>query len=250
MKLFERVVEKVINKLEYYESPIAAKYRSLTHFVFEIEGVKIPMGDYISPKVQRAFHYSCYERPELEMLKTHLAADDVVLELGTGVGLLSIYCAKQIGSNRVFSFEANPQLEKHIKKNYEFNHVCPHLDICLLDHTAGEQNFYITKDFWASSTVYPKSSKVKEVVKIPIKSFNAKVQQIDPTFLIIDIEGGEYQLLQNANLHNVRKVMIEVHTFSLSESEVESVKSKFLNDGFKLIHKYVDIGQEVLLLQR
>jgi FkbM family methyltransferase len=250
MKLLSQVIEKVINKLEYHESPLAAKYRSLTHFTFEIEDIKIPMGDYISPKVQRSFHYGCYEKPEIEALKSHLTKDDIVMELGTGIGLLSIFCAKRNGSKKVFSFEANPELEQYIRKNYELNHVSPSLDICLLDHTTGERDFYITKDFWASSTIYPINQKIAKVVKVPVKSFNAEVQQINPTFLILDIEGGEYHLLQNADLHNIHKIIIEIHTMSLNEFKAQDLKLKLLNLGFKIADKFVDIGQEVLFLQR
>ncbi|WNZ27667.1 FkbM family methyltransferase [Leptolyngbya sp. NK1-12] len=252
MKLLDQVIEKVINKLEYHESPLAAKYRSFIHFAFEIEGIKIPMGDHISPKVQRAFHYSCYERPEIETLKSYLASDDVVMELGTGLGLLSIYCAQKIGSDRIFSYEANPRLEPYIRKNYQLNQVSPSLDICLLSNTTGEQDFYITKDFWASSTVPPVHYEVAEVVKVPVKSFDVEVQRIDPTFLIVDIEGGEYSLIENFNLRNsnICKIMIEIHTMSLSSHEVEALKSKLFNAGFKLVSDYVDIGQEVAFLQR
>jgi len=37
------------------------------------------------------------------------------------------------------------------------------------------------------------------------------VQKINPTFLIIDIEGGEDELLKYADFHNVRKLIIELH---------------------------------------
>jgi len=73
------------------------------------------------------------------------------MEIGTGLGLLSSYCAKQIGEDKVFTFEANPALEQTIKTNYALNHVAPKLEMGLIGDSPGFSTFYVGKKFWSSS---------------------------------------------------------------------------------------------------
>jgi FkbM family methyltransferase len=94
-----------------------------------------------------------YEYWELQILKSSLKPTDTVMEIGTGLGLLSAYCAKRIGSDRVFTYEGNPEQEQHIRRTYALNQVCPILDICLVGREVGEQKFYVSNDFWDASTV-------------------------------------------------------------------------------------------------
>lgn len=60
-----------------------------------------------------------------------LDADDVVMDVGTGIGLVATLCAQRIGSERVYTYEANPALERPIRETFELNRVSPHLEMCM-----------------------------------------------------------------------------------------------------------------------
>jgi len=219
------------------KTKIKRRYNVITQpKIVNIQDIKIPIGAHISEKIRRAMYVGEYESQEMKAIKSHLSPNDIVMELGTGIGLISSYCAKKIGSERVFTYEANPTLENFIHKTYELNHVSPQLEICILGEKAGEQTFYIGKNFWSSSTV--SSNQETTSVQVNVKSFNQEIQKINPNFLIIDIEGGEYELFQYADLHQVEKMMIEVHPQAIGVEKANFVKQKIIDSGFQLNHKY------------
>lgn len=212
--------------------------------VLSFDGIKLNISDNLQKNVLRTLYIGDYEKRELKTVKSQLESDDVVMELGTGLGLISSFCANKIGSEKVFTYEANPQLEPYIRNNYKLNNVSPNLNISMLGESAGSQPFYVNKEFWASSTVR-KSPEDKEII-IPVKSFNDEVRKINPTLLIIDIEGGEYSLFQYADLHNVKKICIELHNDVLGEEKTKFVLNKLADQGF-LLDKNLSYDRELFL---
>lgn len=209
-----------------------AYYGLLSPQIITIRGIRLQLGSHISETIRDVIYRGDYEGPELRIARSKLHPDDVVMEIGAGLGFLSTYCAKQIGDNKVFTYEANPQLEPHILQTYKLNRVNPTLEICLVGEGNGEKDFFLSKDFWQSSTILPAKSSKK--VTVPVKDFNQEIHRINPTFLIIDIEEGEYDLLHYADFHNVRKLLIEIHPSVLGREKFEWVKQKILEAGFYL----------------
>lgn len=214
--------------------------------VVRIEGINIPIGDRLSGRLLTYIYMGEYELYELGLIKSHLQQDDIVMEVGAGLGLISSYCAKKIGSERVFTYEANPALEPNIRHTYALNDVAPTLEICLLGEQPGKQIFYLGTQFWSSSII--QTERQQKAIKVPVKSFNLELQKINPTFLIIDIEGGEYDLLKYADFHNVRKMVIELHAPFIGKEKTIFVKSKLAAAGFQVNEK-ISNNRE-LFLQR
>ena len=219
------------------------KLASTRHRLFpptsvEIEGVMIPLGRHISNVIKPYLFDGSYELGELRLLQRRLTSDDVVMELGTGLGLLSCYIAKKIGSQNVTTYEGNPGLEEPIRKLYALNSVNPRLEMCILGKDAGFQSFYVEKDFWVSNSHEGSSS--ASVLQVPVKSFHEALLEINPTFLIIDIEGGEYELLRDGNLHNVKKIVMEIHPSVLGREKTESVLNFLSNLGFQVVDQTSD----------
>lgn len=82
----------------------------------------------------------------------------MVLELGAGIGFISTYCAKRIGSERVFAVEANPVDGGNNSRNLSLNGVTPQLTCGLLGRGDGEETFYIEGNFISSSTLQRSAS--------------------------------------------------------------------------------------------
>ncbi|MGK7923689.1 MAG: FkbM family methyltransferase [Spirulina sp.] len=182
-----------------------------------------------------ALYGGYYERPEFKIIKAVLQQDDRVMELGTGLGFLSTYCAKIVGSDNVVTYEANPALEPYIRHVYELNHVSPQVNFCLLGERVGEQTFYVSKRFWASSLIrhFPTDTPIQ----VPVKLFNEEVKENNPNVLIVDIEGGEYELIQYANFHNIEKIIMEIHKSVIGAEKIKFVLSQFKDKGFKIDQK-------------
>ena len=64
-----------------------------------------------------------YEEDEAKCVLAKIQPHDIVLEFGAGLGYLSTLCSKRIGSERVFAYEANPELIPLIEKTYRNNGV-------------------------------------------------------------------------------------------------------------------------------
>lgn len=211
-------------------------YRWKKPAIIKIQGIKIAIPENSTQKLEHALYYGYYEDNELETVISQIEPCDVVMELGTGLGLLSTFCAKKISSERVFTYEANPKLEPIIQQNYALNQVNPNLQICMLGSQAGEKEFYISDNLWDSSKI--KYNKNLQEIQVAVKSFNDEIKKINPSFLIMDIEGGEYDLCQYADFHNVKKLAMELHEDLIGTGNAEFVKSKLEANGFRLNQEF------------
>jgi FkbM family methyltransferase len=196
----------------------------------ELDGIVLPLGDHLTPEIRRELEAGDYEQAELAALGTLLRRDDVVMEIGTGLGFLSAWCARSVGSERVFTFEANPVLEEPIRRLHSLNHVSPRLEICVLSEADGTAVFYPQREFWASSVVA--GGRTAEGIEVPARSFENARAAISPTLLIVDIEGGELELARHARFEGVDRIVIELHPEVIGEAGCETVVTALAEAGF------------------
>jgi len=225
-------------RLKRFLQHLRVAYLSRKNPVVCIEGVNIPLTKYISDNVREAMFDGGYESAELRTIADNLSGDDLVLEIGTGIGLISTFCAKRIGSDRVYTFEANPELEPYIRDVYDKNSVSPNLEICVLGENEGEATFYVHDDFWSSS-VYQRSPQARKVT-VTRRSLNDTINRIQPTFLIMDIEGGEYDIFKHINLEGFNKIAVELHTEVLGKDRIDEILSQLAEQGFAIDWRYSD----------
>ncbi len=200
--------------------------------LIEIAGVKIELDDTIDATVRAAMVSGRYEAQELRALAGALRPGDVVLELGSGIGLLSAWCAQRVGGDRVHTFEANPGLEGHLRRTYELNAVQPRLQIGMLAEREGEQDFYVHDAFWASSA--QADARARRVVRVPTHALNEVIRRVDPSLLVMDIEGGEFPLMQFVDLHHVTRVVAEIHERLLGREKTDWMMRRFHDWGFAI----------------
>jgi FkbM family methyltransferase len=203
--------------------------------VVDIRNVRIPLGPHISEPVAQSIRCRDYEADELDLLSQTLLDNDVVLEIGAGIGLISTFCSKRVGSDSVFAFEANPALEAPIRKMYRLNDVAPNLCMALLGHSIGVQDFFVQKDFCSSSTIRMRDD--DQQIAVNRLLFSEQLRTINPTFLIIDIEGGEYDLLMDADVSSVKKILIELHTSFMGVQKAKALLNKLKSQGFEVNRK-------------
>ena len=211
-----------------------------------IAGIKLPVHSSFSTMMQDILYVGVYEQPELALMAPQLRADDVVMEVGAGIGFLSAFCAKQIGSERVFAFEANPIMESHIRKTYQLNKVKPTLQSGMLGAQAGEHVFYVAEHFWMSSTTQRDGARP---VQVPVYDVKTEMRRIKPTFLVMDIEGGEYELIKLIDFSTINKCLIEVHHDLLSQEQIDEIHHILKIAGFSVISQ-AGANNEVIYLAR
>lgn len=198
----------------------------------------------VSEGIAREIALGDYEAKEAEIVEKRLAPDDVVLEAGAGLGFLSAYCARRVGSHNVHAYEANPGLIPLIGETYAKNGVAPRLVNALLAKGEGEREFKLAGEFWASSAHRKggKSIKVRQV------DLNSELARIRPTFLIVDIEGGEAEFFAGADLGCVQKICVETHADVLGDRVLSEMIADLVARGFAL--DFSLIRKNVFFLRR
>ena len=202
----------------------------------EVAGIALPLAHpAITPPIRRDIYFGDYERKELDVIERRLEPKDRVMEIGAGIGFLSAYCARVVGGDRVHAYEANPALIEIIREVHERNQVQPSVVHALLGRGAGEREFFLEKDYWASS--FTRRSPKATCIKVRQLDLDEELRRVSPSFLIVDVEGGECELLRGADLAAVSKLCLEVHpqllgNAALSEMFAELVRSRFALDFF------------------
>ncbi len=110
--------------------------------------------------------------------------------------------------------------------------LSPTLEICVLAEEIGERDFYVHDLYWLSST--KAGTPDARHIRVPSRSLNDEIRRIVPTFLIMDIEGGERDLFRFIDFHNIRKIAMEIHTESIGRDEAEAIQQRLRNAGFTL----------------
>lgn len=211
-------------------------------------GVRLFLDDpIISSTMRQVIYENRYEKEEVAVLTKTLKSDDILMELGAGMGFISIFAAQRIGGGNVHAFEANPDLRPLIERNYAQNNVKPFLHQTMLidSNASSEYDFHVAPDFWASSAVHHAPG--SRTISVPTASFAQAMGEIKPTYLVVDIEGGEGELFCKAmDFGNVRHLLIELHPQKIGFEAVEKVVNGLQSSGFVKNHK-LSKGKVVLM---
>ena len=206
------------------------KYR--LHPWKEIEGINVPVYLNFGYPVLRFIDNGEYENSEIAIIKRTLESSDKVLELGTGLGFVSAFCSKQIGSERVYTFEGNSSLKPIINKLYNRNQVNPNLSFALLGEGNGSKIFYENKGSFLASSLKSTSNEGKQYKEVTELNLNEVIDQIKPNYLIMDIEGAEYDIFKIIDFQSINKIQFELHPSLLSVEQIDYIFEKLEKNGF------------------
>jgi FkbM family methyltransferase len=146
----------------------------------------------------------------------------------------------------IHSFEANPKLIPLIRETHRLNGVSSDVVHGMVQSTAGEAgDFYVPADFWAASS---KPNSRAEKISCPLFSLQNLVETIKPSFLMVDIEGGERELFAGLeSLGTVQRILIEIHQPMIGRAGILAFFRDMSRLGFVYDQKY-STGK-VLVLQ-
>jgi FkbM family methyltransferase len=208
------------------------QYRVARRTVITIEGVRIRVGRHMSRRVERALSKGGYEREELRLLGALLEPNDIVLEIGAGLGLVSTYCAKRIGSDRVFACAADPDLEPCIRETYQLNGVQPNLEMCAVGAHAGRVTLRRDRHLVSSSVVRRRAG--LRPVEVPGKSLSYLVGKISPTLLVVGAEAAQRELFDEAKLSSVSRIVLELHELMIGPAATDHVCRQLADVQFEV----------------
>lgn len=199
-----------------------------------------------TPRLRDSIYRGYYEDQEHDILRATLRGDDRYMELGAGIGFLATCACQRIGPEHVFVYEANPDLIETIHGTTSANGFHPQVTNAVLGDSAGSTNFYIHRDFWSSSLEPVPGTRR---VSVPLRSFRDELEAVSPTYLTIDIEGGEIALFDGMKLPSfVRSICMEVHPDSAGAAATQRMLATLLDDGFAV--NFYWTARSVVLLTR
>ncbi|WGR90768.1 FkbM family methyltransferase (plasmid) [Bradyrhizobium sp. ISRA443] len=172
-----------------------------------------------SQTIAASIRAGTYEAHEAALLEGLIQKGEIILEIGAGCGFISTVCAKNPHSNAVHCVEANPGLIDLIRLTHRLNGVSAVVHNEILAKEDGETDFFVHPDFWASGT----HSFLGTPIKVRTTSFQRRLNELRPTMLVVDIEGGEVDLFDDVDLTGVRKIMIELHQPTIGRCGMKKV---------------------------
>ncbi|NIZ12946.1 hypothetical protein [Phaeobacter sp. HF9A] len=165
-----------------------------------------------------------YEGPEIAAIQSLVRDGDRILELGTGLGIVSGLTSRMAKGLEIRSFEANPRLIEHIQKLHELNGITEvTVENALLEPEpeASHRPFHLHLYFPQGSIVSTEGS--TETIDLPVKDFNAVMRDFRPDMFVCDIEGAEEFLFPKADLSGLRALVLELHPDMISRSAVKTI---------------------------
>ncbi len=204
----------------------------------KIDGILIPVSIQYGYSVIRFINSGEYEQGEINIIRNTLQENDVVLELGTGIGFISAYCAKKVGNENVYTFEANAALEEPIRALYRKNNVRPQLTFALLGETAGTTIFYRNTQSFLASSISGNKEVRQEITQVQTLNLNQTISRIQPTYLMMDIEGGEYDIFKIIDFQTIQKIQFELHPEVLGEEKIAYIFKLLRDQYFVVDHRF------------
>ena len=187
-----------------------------------------------------------YEFTEAAIASDLVRRGDRVVEFGGGMGFLAIYIARLVGpTGTVTTYEPDPQVVEIARLNIKRNH-CQNVDLihAAVTDSPTESQVYLSSeaDFWnrAVATEIDNTTIPSETLQ-PVPAVNiAKVlADLQPTVLVIDVEGLEHDLLTSGPLPTtIRAIVLEMHDERLTSAQWQATLGSLEGQGFKVIHNF------------
>jgi FkbM family methyltransferase len=177
-------------------------------------GIRVPPSPFLTPHLARRINAERYEGMEIKGSLHVVRKGDRVLELGAGLGLVGAVVAANAKPAEVRSYEANPALIPHIEALYALNGLGKVISVRNQVLVGGPGRpaslpFHLAPSYLGSSLT-PGENR-KETVEVPTAGLAEVMDEFRPHVLIIDIEGGEQEILRHIDLAGLRAVVIEFH---------------------------------------
>ena len=159
------------------------------------------------------------ERREASLLDELIQHSEVILEIGSGSGFISTYCAMNPHAKQVFCVRENPNLVEEIKLTHRLNGVSVTVLNEMLGNVDDGPKLYERADLWASRD----DSILGGTIEVQTRSWQSRLNLIRPTMLIIEIKNEEGLIFKDLDLAGVKKIMIALHQSTMSRRGLKTL---------------------------
>ncbi|MBV2360352.1 FkbM family methyltransferase [Thalassococcus sp. CAU 1522] len=205
-------------------------------------GLSVPQSPFLNETRIRRIEAARYEGQEIAGALHVVREGDRVLELGAGLGIVGGVTALNAKPEALLSFEANPAMIPHIEALYACNDLADRAKVrnAVLLSTPDQPDsvtFHVHNSFLGSSLVDTPARKTTPV-DVSVEDFETVRRDFAPTVMLVDIEGGEKELLDNADLDGIRAIVIEFHPGVYGIDGMRACKARLKAAGFEKVPEH------------
>jgi FkbM family methyltransferase len=152
-------------------------------------------------------------------LVSSLNEDDILFDIGSSVGLISILSAKKLKKGNVISFEPDPENYKNLESNFSLNGLSNYKIAKIAVGNKKEKLKLYTAGSGSYSPSLKQINTIENWIEVdvePIDTYIVEQNLPNPTVVKIDIEGAEMMALQGMSQllkskNKPRLIYLEVH---------------------------------------
>ena len=210
--------------------------RSIQPGHIEYNGVKVFVKNPIARHGLSRFAKKKYEHQEAQLIKKYLPEDQPVVELGGGLGFISVFIDKHISSScHVSVIEANEDLIPIIQSTAKLNSSNVSVIHAAYAPDTNKVDLMLSNDFVESSTETSptQNPEIQRVPTISQKDISGCLTN-EKNSLVCDIEGAEFKMVDNEDeiqdiYENFSTLIIEIHG---SDNEQKKLSNDLCRAGY------------------
>ncbi|RTM10855.1 MAG: FkbM family methyltransferase [Hyphomicrobiales bacterium] len=199
---------------------------------FKVHGIAVPINrSEVSEEIWNALQSGRYEANEARRIPRAVRAGDRVLELGSGLGIITSIIAT-VPDVHVWSFEADPetaQLARRVVAANGGDNIVLSSGI-LAAGPPKKMTFYRRSDLWMSSA-FASQGPFNHALEITTIDVDAFIEKHGINALVMDIEGAELDLLDQALLPGVERVFLELHDHLYGLAGIQTINTALAKKG-------------------
>jgi FkbM family methyltransferase len=182
-----------------------------------------------------------YEKPECLLVSEFMPPDATVLELGACLGVVSCVLNKKLlRPERHVAVEGNPRIIESLGRNRELNGCRFQIENCVVSHRSSEEFF-----LGASIVLSGRDHSGGEPVQVAGRSISDLERKYGFSFdfLVMDIEGREYDMLTNhrGSVKHFRGIVLEKHPQILGQAKVRQYEAALFEMGFTKVKSLASV---------
>ena len=210
--------------------------RKLLHRLFgfksvRIDGIKVVCdASRMDEMILTALLKGGYELAERDLARAAIRSGDRVLEIGAGIGVVSLVCTRLVEAGQVTSYEANSSLAPMIRENFALNGMIPRLVLKAVTTEGGSVEFFKNQNFVSSSTI--DRNLIAEKITVESDSIDTAIENSRANVIVMDVEGAEIGLLKKASLPAIREIIVEVHPHIVGDEPIKEMVQHLELQGF------------------
>lgn len=199
--------------------------------------VGVPHSPFLNEKRVERLNAGTYEGAEIKGALSIIKSTDRVLELGAGIGVVGAAVALNCKPKVMVSYEANMRLIPTIENLYQSNGLSKKIELRNRVLIAGPDRpetltFYL-KNSYLGSSLADSDKRATTPVEVITDSWDETLKEVKPTVLVMDIEGGELELLRHADLTGIRALVLEFHPGVYGKTGMREAKKILRDQGFE-----------------